>query len=40
LIFRKPTARHDVFIHDFVDLILSKVAAQAHRFEQDFPAIS
>jgi hypothetical protein len=40
LIFRMPTARHDVFIHDFVNLILTKVAAQARSFEQDYPAIS
>ena len=35
-----PTARHDVIIHDFINLILSKVAALARSFEQDFPAIS
>jgi hypothetical protein len=35
-----PTACHDVFIHDFVNLILTKVAAQARSFEQDYPAIS
>jgi hypothetical protein len=35
-----PIACHDVFIHDFVNLILTKVAAQARSFEQDYPAIS
>lgn len=35
-----PTARHDVFIHDLVNLILTKVAALARSFEQDHPAIS
>lgn len=40
LIFRMPTARHDVFIHDFVNLILTEVAAQARSFETTYPAIS
>jgi hypothetical protein len=35
-----PTARQDVFVHDFINLILTKVAAQACSFEQDYPAIS
>ncbi|THY67127.1 hypothetical protein D6C87_10716 [Aureobasidium pullulans] len=40
LIFRMPTARHDVFIHDFVNLILTKIADQARILEQDNPIIS
>ncbi|THZ12493.1 hypothetical protein D6C89_10792 [Aureobasidium pullulans] len=40
LTFRMPTPRHDVLVQGYVDLMLTKIVAQARNFEQDYPAIS
>ncbi|THW72347.1 hypothetical protein D6D19_06593 [Aureobasidium pullulans] len=40
LTIRMPTPRHDVLVQGYVDLILTKIVAQARNFEQDYPAIS